>query len=84
MRSIREVLHYKNDAEIENNRMPNTLLAQEFQPLGLSDMEIESITAFLSNSLRDEQLARYLPERLPSGNCFPFADSQSKIDLGCQ
>lgn len=84
MRSIQAVVAYKNRAQAENERVPDQLLATEFQPLGLSDAEVEAIAAFLSNALRDDQLQRYLPEALPTGNCFPFADEQSRIDLGCQ
>lgn len=84
LRSIREVVAYKNRGQKENNRVPSQLLAIEFQPLGLTDEEVQAITFFLSNSLKDDQLLRYTPETLPTGNCFPFADEQSKSDLDCQ
>ncbi len=84
LRSIQEVLEYKNRAQAENQRVPDHVLASEFQPLGLTDKDIQAITAFLSNALRDDQLSRYLPEALPTGNCFPFADDQAKADLNCQ
>lgn len=84
LRSIFDVVDYKNKARAENERVPTHMLATEFQPLGLSNAEVEAITAFISHSLRDEQLERYVPEVLPSGHCFPFADEASKVDLGCQ
>lgn len=82
-RSIREVIEYKNQAIPENERIPQSKLAPEFEPLGLNNQEIDDITAFLSNGLFDPELKRYEPESLPSGHCFPFNDEMARRDLGC-
>lgn len=82
-RSIRAVVEYKNEAVAQNSTVPSTHLADQFVPLGLSDSEISDLTAFLESSLNDPDLLRYVPETLPSGNCFPFNDEISRNDLGC-
>lgn len=81
--SIREVVEYKNNAVPENAAVPVGQLASEFVPLGLSEYEIDAITAFLSTGLNDKNLKRYAPTRLPSGNCPIVNDTQSRYDLGC-
>lgn len=83
LRSVREVIEYKNDAVAENPDVPTSQLSEHFVPLGLTSVEIDQITAFIENSLRDPNLDRYVPNSLPSGNCFPFADPLSKEQLGC-
>ena len=81
--SVREVIEYKNNAIAEENMVPAGQLAKEFVPLNLTDEEIDQITDFIENSLRDPNLDRYDPPSLPSGNCFPNNDNTSKSDLGC-
>jgi cytochrome c peroxidase len=46
-------------------------------------MEIRQLTAFVEEALYDPNLDRYVPDALPSGNCFPVADPLSKQQLGC-
>lgn len=82
--SIKEVIDYKNRAIAENTNVPSDRLSPFFRPLELSDEEIDQLTLFLENALYDPNLSRYLPEETPLGNCFPNADAQSKIDLGCE
>ena len=74
---------YKNEGVKDNPRVPDGQLAPQFEPLGLSEAEIDAIAAFLETGLYDSNLTRYEPSSLPSGNCFPNNDSQSKADLGC-
>ncbi|MEO0583365.1 MAG: cytochrome c peroxidase [Bacteroidota bacterium] len=81
--SIRDVVAYKNQGMPENPNVPTEQLASQFAPLNLTDEEIDLITLFIEDGLYDDNLGRYLPESLPSGNCFPNADVQSKSDLGC-
>ncbi len=81
--SIREVVEYKNNGVAEHTGVPTSQLSTEFKPLGLTDDEVADLTAFMETALYDANLKRYLPEALPSGNCFPVNDAQSKIDLGC-
>lgn len=81
--SVQEVIQYKNNAVAENQTVPATQLSSMFQPLNLSDAQIEAITAFVENALYDSNLQRYVPETLPSGNCFPNADTVSSQDMGC-
>lgn len=81
--SVREIVAYKNQALAENADVPSSYLSERFVPLNLTEEEIDLITLFLKKSLYDPNLQRYVPDMLPSGNCFPNADSQSRIDLGC-
>jgi cytochrome c peroxidase len=82
--SVEEVIQYKNNAVAENQTVPTTQLSSMFQPLNLSDSQIEAITAFVENALYDSNLQRYVPDALPSGNCFPNADTVSSQDMGCE
>lgn len=81
--SIEEVVEYKNQALAANIDVPAQQLSDEFVPLGLSSSEVEAITAFIQYSLNDKELSRYEPEELPTQNCFPNNDAQSKEDRGC-
>lgn len=82
--SVRDIIAYKNEAIPENPIVQPRDLSGKFKPLGLTDEEIDQITAFVENGLHDPNLIRYVPNQLPSGNCFPNADEQSKQDLGCK
>lgn len=81
--SIKAVIEYKNMAIAENTTIPEDQLSEHFIPLNLTPEEVNDLTSFVENSLYDNNLDRYTPERLPSGNCFPNADSESKTDMGC-
>ncbi len=81
--SVREVIEYKNAGVAENAGVPASQISSDFKPLGLSDEEIGDLTAFLETGLYDANLTRYEPTSLPSGQCFPNNDVQSKLDLGC-
>lgn len=80
--SVREVVAYKNEGVKQNPNVANAELSGGFKPLGLDKTEIDAITDFLENALRDPNLERYVPKRLPSGLAFPNNDTQSKTDLG--
>lgn len=82
-RSVEEVVRYKNEAIPSKTNIPKSQLATEFVPLGLNEQEISDIADFIENGLHDPNLQRYVPESLPSGNCFPNNDAVSKSDLGC-
>lgn len=83
LRSVREVIVYKNNAVPQNPRVATYQLDPLFRPLGLTNSEINALEAFISNALYDPNLRRYVPNSLPSGQCFPNSDEQSRIDLGC-
>lgn len=83
LRSVKEVIIYKNKAIPENKNVPVSQLDPRFKPLGLTDSEIDALDQFISKSLRDNNLRRYVPQALPSGLCFPNADMQSRIDMDC-
>lgn len=83
MRTLRDVVAYKNEAVAENTRVPTMALSGMFRPLNLTETEIDDLTAFLRNGLHDPNLRRYAPVALPSGQCFPDNDEQTRIDLGC-
>jgi len=81
--TVREVIEYKNAGMPENAAVPASQLAEQFHALQLSDEQVRAITSFISTGLYDTELQRYVPGSLPSGLCFPNADQQSKLDLGC-
>ena len=81
-KSVREVVNYKNQAVAQNPASVDHL-SDKFQPLGLSHTEIDDLVAFLEQGLYDASLDRYVPYKVPSDQCFPVADFQSVIDLGC-
>ena len=82
-RSIRAVLEYKNAAIAENPIVDPSYLDSRFQPLELSEEELDALEAFLTYALYDPNLDRYVPEEVLSGNCFPNADPLSQMQLGC-
>jgi cytochrome c peroxidase len=81
--TLKELVEYKNNAVAQNSIVPVTQLAEEFVPLGLTDEEIENIVIFLEKSLLDPNLMRFEPNVVPSENCVPNNDTQSRIDTGC-
>ncbi|TXC78610.1 cytochrome-c peroxidase [Luteibaculum oceani] len=82
-RSVESVIRYKNKGIKENPGVPDSQLAETFKPLGLTEEEIVALTDFIENGLKDPNLERLVPSTLPSGNCFPVADPESRNDLGC-
>lgn len=81
--SVRSVIAYKNAAVAENPMVPIEALDKHFEPLGLSEEEIDAITVFIEDGLHDPNLHRHVPGYVLSGFCFPNADQRSKEDLGC-
>lgn len=84
MKTIREVVQYKNQAIPENPNVLATALAAEFKPLNLTDKQVDDLVAFLTFGLRDPYLKRYEPTSVHSGHCIPVNDPASKADLGCE
>ncbi|MGB1318424.1 MAG: cytochrome-c peroxidase, partial [Flavobacteriales bacterium] len=82
--SVEEVIRYKNLGVQENAEVPLTQLAEGFKPLGLTNDEIEAISAFIEYGLYDRNLDRYVPDNILSGYCFPNADYRSSEEFGCQ
>ncbi|MGX1929737.1 cytochrome-c peroxidase [Flagellimonas sp. 2504JD4-2] len=82
--TIREVVEYKNNGRKQNDRVPDSQLAEQFGNLDLTDAEITQLVDFLENALHDPNLVRYVPDAVLSGNCIPNNDEQSKLDLGCE
>lgn len=81
--SVKEIIEYKNEGVAQNAIVPLAKLSSQFQPLGLTNEEINQLTAFIEIALYDPNLKRFVPESTPLNNCFPNADEQSKIDMGC-
>lgn len=81
--SVRHIVDYKNAAVAQNRYVSVDRLSPLFRPLSLAENELQDLTAFIERGLRDPDLARYVPTELPSGNCFPANDPQSRRDLGC-
>ena len=82
--SIREVVEYFNIAASENANIPTDQTSNLFNPLNLSEEEIDHLVEFLENGLFDPNMNRYVPEEVLSGNCFPNNDPISRIQLGCE
>ena len=72
-RTIREVIEYKNNAQpaVSEDSHPGISLAldERFKPLGLTESEIEQLTAFIKRGLYDPSLHRYEPKNLPGDGC---------------
>lgn len=83
-KSLSEVVEYKNRGISQNHQVPENQLSQHFESLDLSKTEVGKIVRFIEYALYDQDLARYEPESVLSGNCFPNADDQSMTDLGCK
>ena len=66
--SVREVVEYKN-AAVTQADIPEGKLDYRFRPLGLTAEEIDQLVTFLEVSLYDDNLSRYVPTSLPSGQC---------------
>lgn len=80
-KSIEEVVDYKILAQSENALVPDAMMA--ISPIQLSGLERDQLIDFLSNGLYDDNMERYVPSGVLSGNCFPNNDAQSRIDIGC-
>jgi cytochrome c peroxidase len=83
LRTIQDVIMYKNAGVKENDRVPDSQLSEHFKPLGLDREEILQLTEFLYFGLHDDRLDRYVPAEILSGFCFPNNDDLSRSDLGC-
>ena len=82
--SVADVVTYLNNAIPQNANVPATRLATQFVPLALTEIEMAQLTKFIEVSLYDPNLTRYVPASVPSGNCIPNNDPQSRTDRGCQ
>jgi len=80
--SVRDVVAYKN-AGVPQKVLPAGVLDQRFQPLGLTDDEVNYLVMFLEDALYDPNLSRYVPASLPTGACLIVADDESRDDVGC-
>jgi cytochrome c peroxidase len=81
--SIADVVAYKNEGVPQNTSVPDSQLADGFGGLNLTAVQMEDLTAFISNGLRDRNLMRYVPDAINSGFCFPANDLPAREDLGC-
>ncbi len=81
--SLAEVVDYFDAAVPENSRVPASQIAAHFKPLGLTAEEKADLVAFLGNALHDDDMKRYVPAQILSGNCFPNNDPISRQELGC-
>ncbi|MGL5061509.1 MAG: cytochrome-c peroxidase [Microcoleus sp.] len=82
--TLPEVVEYFNRGEPQNLAAKYSgNLSRMFRPLNLTEKQIDDLTAFLETGLRDPNLIRYAPERLPSGLCFPNNDLLSRKQLNC-
>ena len=84
VKKIEELVEYFDLAIPENSKVPESQISAKFKPLNLTVEEKEHLVQFLKVGLSDPNLERYQPKTVPSGFCFPNADPQSLIDLGCE
>ncbi len=82
--TLEDVVDYKIQAQSENPNVADEVLSEKFQPLTLASEERDALLAFLREGLRDPNLTRFAPVTVPSGNCFPNNDYDSRVDLGCE
>jgi cytochrome c peroxidase len=83
-KTLREVVEYFNNGLPENPRVSQDRISPFFHPLYLSISEQSDLELFLREGLRDPNLARFVPEQVLSGFCFPNNDLQSRRDIGCE
>ena len=83
VRSLEDLVEYKNLALSQNERIDQSLISEKFLRLNLNEEEKGHLVAFLRNALQDPDLERYMPSEVLSGNCFPNNDLESISDLGC-
>lgn len=81
--SIEDVIEFKMKAVSENPRVDNDRLSVRFAPLDLTEEDKSHLIDFLRNALHDDQVQRFVPESVLSGNCYPNNDWLSKKHLGC-
>lgn len=81
-RTVKEVVNYKNEAQSQHPDVDDKYLDPRFEPLYLSEEEVEQLTEFIEEALYDADLHRYIPDCLPSKLCFPNNDEESRIDMG--
>jgi cytochrome c peroxidase len=84
IKKIEDLVEYFDKAVPENANIPTSQISSKFKTLNLTAEEKEHLVQFLKVGLRDPNLTRYKPSSVPSGSCFPNADAQSIIDLGCE
>lgn len=80
--SLEEVVDYYNQG-VPAKSLPDGRVTLQFHPLELTRDEVADLVAFLRGALRDPDLDRFVPNALPSGNCFPANDPEARRDLGC-
>ncbi len=80
-KSVKEIIEYKNKAIKENIEVPDSNLDTRFEPLNLTEEEIDLLTLFVEKSLDDKNLKRYVPNNVLSNNCIPNNDTQSQQDI---
>ena len=81
--TVEDVVRYKVEAIPQHPQVEIGDLDYRFTPLDLTEEEITNLVEFLEVGLRDDNLMRYVPESLPSGNCPINNDEVSRQELGC-
>ncbi len=82
--SVRDVIECKINGIPQNPEVPVERLAKQFVKVQeLTENQINNLTLFIENGLRDPNLARYVPNPVQSGFCIPNNDTVSRVDLGC-
>ena len=79
--SIEDVVDFKLKAKSEKPLVSDELV--DIRPRTLTQKEKEDLINFLTNALYDNDMERYQPSSVLSGNCFPNNDTQSIQEIGC-
>ena len=81
--SLESVIQYKVAGDCAKPEA-ESFLSADYQAVELTEKQERDLYFFLADALYDGSLDRYAPGSIPSGSCFPNADPQSSVDLGCQ
>lgn len=84
VKTLEELIEYKNIAEKENERVNDENMSPKFIPLNLTEQEKSQLTAFIKNALQDPDIVRHQPDFVMSGNCIPNNDVDSQEYLDCK
>ena len=81
--SLEDVVDYKINAQSENPNIQTEDLSGYFKPIELTKEDRLDLLDFLRDALYDSDYERYVPDAIPSGNCFPNNDPVAQRDLNC-
>ncbi|MGI0498236.1 cytochrome-c peroxidase [Limnospira platensis CENA597] len=82
--TVRQIVEYFNNAKPQKMEAKYSgNLSIFFKPLNLTNKQVDDLTYFVETGLRDPNLIRYVPSKIPSSLCFPNNDDLSRKQLNC-